>query len=170
MLEYIENEKDFSWDIIYRNSFEGKDIKDWIIAKDKQQDELSYEGDKSICLTSDLNTRKVQLVQSLTTPFINIQSGDVLKAEVRVYAPEVLSPRRRGAVIGIVGYDDNSNRLWNPWVYENSIDIAESWRMLSFVKKIKNDKVDKIKLRLGISGGMGKVYFDDLKLLKLKQY
>jgi hypothetical protein len=100
---------------------------------------------------------------------VDVGSVPVVQAEVWVRIPEDFKGTKRGAILNLLGYDENGRDLhkagWGLMEHEASVHIAtDGWQRISVSAEIDEPALRKVAIRLGVCG-KGTAYFDDVRLV-----
>ncbi len=95
------------------------------------------------------------------------READVFAASAWVRIDEGMQKTDRGAVLEIVGYDEQGNSAWPVTSFEaNRVEATDGWVQMKIAMRVTRPKTKTVGVRLGISG-IGTLVYDDLRLMRL---
>ncbi len=106
----------------------------------------------------------------LRSPFVEVQQWDGVQAEAWVYIPEDLEKTERGALINLLAFDQDGNVIpgWKATDIEaGHAEATEGWHKLTVRGLLTDPAAAKVAIRLAMCG-VGRCYFDDVSLMRLR--
>ena len=104
---------------------------------------------------------------STISNLVDAEKGDAFAAAAWVRIDEDMQRTERGAVLEIVGYNEDGKESWAVTNFEaNRVEATDGWVQIRTGTLVTQDRPVRVGVRLGISG-IGEVLFEDVTLVRM---